>query len=104
MPKKKEETMKRNKRNYTLTHPQQMVDLALDSLKKKEVSSYEAEKIFGIPRRTLLDKLHKKHPNNPGCPTRLCDQEESNIIKVLLAAAEYGSPLTLLDLRIVVQR
>lgn len=68
------------------------------------MSSFEAEKAFGTPRRTLLDKLHNKHPNSPGCPTRLTDQEEANIIKVLISAAEYGSSLNLLDIRIVVHR
>ncbi|XP_026724784.1 uncharacterized protein LOC113505893 isoform X2 [Trichoplusia ni] len=94
----------RNRRSYTTKHSQHMIDLAVDALQNKTMSSYDAEKIFGIPRRTLLDKLHNKHPKSPGCPTRLNDQEEANIIKVLLAAAEFGSPLTLLDLRIVVHR
>lgn len=104
MPKKSDQTKKCNKRAYTVKHSQNMIDLAIDALKNKTMSSYEAEKIFGIPRRTLLDKLHNKHPKGPGCPTRLTDQEEANIIKVLFAAAEYGSPLTLLDLRMVVYR
>ncbi|KAL4706478.1 hypothetical protein ACJJTC_015676 [Scirpophaga incertulas] len=38
------------------------------------------------------------------CPTRLTDEEEANIKRVLIGAAEYGSPLILLDLRIVVHR
>lgn len=48
------------------------------------MSSYQAEKMFGIPRRTLLGKLKNKHPHSPGSPTRLSDEEELNIVKVLL--------------------
>lgn len=61
------------------------------------------KKTFGIPRRTLLDKLHGKHLRSPGCPTWLTIDEESSIVKVLIAAGDFGSPFTLLDLRIVVQ-
>nr|XP_034827094.1 uncharacterized protein LOC117984578 [Maniola hyperantus] len=104
MANKKEKVSKRKKRPYTAKHSETMINLAVEALKKKTMSSYDAEKAFGIPRRTLLDKLHNKHPKRPGCPTRLTDQEEDETIKVLIAAADYGSPLTLLDLRIVVYR
>lgn len=92
------------KRNYTSKYNQEILDVAVGLLKEKKISSYQAEKTFGIPRRTLLDKVHEKHPLAPGCPTRLTAEEEKNIIKVLIAAGEYGSPLTLLDLRIVVHK
>lgn len=104
MPKIKGPATKPKKREYTVKHSKNMIELAVEALRKKTMSSYEAERTFGIPRRTLLDKLHNKHPKSPGCPTRLTDEEEDNIKRVLIAAAEYGSPLTLLDLRIVVHR
>lgn len=63
--------IKKKKRNYTLKHSQEMIDVAVGLLKVKKMSSYEAEKTFGIPQRTLLDKLHGKHQRTPGCPTRL---------------------------------
>lgn len=104
MANKIEKAKKRKKRSYTAKHSETMINSAMEALQKKTMSSYEAEKMFGIPRRTLLDKLHNKHPKRPGCPTRLTDQEEVDIIKVLTTAADYGSPLTNLDLRIVVYR
>lgn len=104
MANQKDSGKKRKKRHYTSNHSTDLIDIALEALRKKTLSSYEAEKVFGIPRRTLLDKLHNKHPKKAGGPTRLSDEEESNIIKVIVAAAEYGSPLTLLDLRAVVHR
>ncbi|RVE47096.1 hypothetical protein evm_008280 [Chilo suppressalis] len=94
----------RKKRAYTTKHSPAILELAVEAIKKKKMSSYAAEKAFGIPRRTLLDKLQNKHPKSPGRPTRLTDEEEADIIKVLIASAEYGSPLTLLDLRVVVHR
>lgn len=42
------------------------------------------------------------HTNTPGGQLRLNRSEENDIVQVLLAAAEYGSPLTRLDLRIVI--
>lgn len=38
------------------------------------------------------------------CPTRLTAKEENDIIKVLIAAADFGSPLTALDLWIMVHK
>ncbi|XP_052740496.1 uncharacterized protein LOC128199899 [Bicyclus anynana] len=95
---------KRKKRPYTAKHSVAMINLAVEAMKNKTMSSYEAEKAFGIPRRTLLDKLNNKHPKSPGCPTKLSNKEEDDTVKVLIAAADYGSPLTLLDLKIVVYR
>ncbi|XP_045762976.1 uncharacterized protein LOC123865787 [Maniola jurtina] len=96
------EFVKKKKRSYTVAHSQDMLDLALECLRKRQMSSYEAQKRFGIPRSTLLDKLKKKHEKAVGCPTRLTTQEENQLIKALVAAADYGCPLTLLDLRLMV--
>nr|XP_034836309.1 uncharacterized protein LOC117992707 [Maniola hyperantus] len=93
----------KKKRQYTSQHDMSMVEIALELMRNKKLSSYEAEKTFGIPRRTLLDKLHKKHPQNPGAKRRLTEDDENNIVRVLIAAGDFGSPLTLLDLRIVVK-
>lgn len=51
----------RKKRSYTVDHSKDMIELALEALRNNRMSSYEAEKAVGIPRRTLLDKLHKRH-------------------------------------------
>jgi hypothetical protein len=99
--------MQRNvkqKRAYTVAHSPEILQLALECLRKKQMSSYEAEKSFGIPRRTLLDKLKKNHSLKVGCPIRLRSEEENEIIKVLIAAADFGNPLSLLDLRCMVHK
>lgn len=104
MGKTKDSPKNRKKRAYTSNHCKDLLNLAVEALRKKTMSSYEAERVFGIPRRTLLDRMHNKHTKRPGCPARLTDEEETNVCKVLIAAGDYGSPLTLLDLRMVVYR
>lgn len=98
--------LKRNRRklgarpykNYT----KDMLKLALEIVKSKKMTSYEAEKNFGIPRRTIDKKLTKTHTDKPGPPFKLTPNEELKFVKVLIVASEYGAPLTQLDLRVVV--
>lgn len=85
-------------KNYS----EEMLDLAVQYIKEKKMSSREAERQFGIPRRTLLNKQKENHPKNVGKPTLLSEEEEENIVKVIVAAADFGCPLTKLDLRLVV--
>nr|XP_034838359.1 uncharacterized protein LOC117994536 [Maniola hyperantus] len=88
----------RNYKNYT----QEMLDLAVDLVKKKNITSLEAEKRFLIPRRTIENKVKGLHMKSPGAQLRLSDSEEKDIVDVLIAAADFGSPLSRLDLRIVI--
>lgn len=81
-----------------------MLALALENLKSKQISSYQAEKLYGIPRRTLLDKLNGKHSKSVGCPTKLEAAVEDKIVNCLITTAEFGSPLTLLELRMLVYK
>lgn len=96
--------MPKRKRDYTVKHSDDMVQLAVGLLRDKKISSYDAEKRFGIPRRTLLDKLHEKHPKTVGGPTRLSEEDEQKFVNVIIAAGDFGSPLSLLDLKLVVHR
>ncbi|CAG9760587.1 unnamed protein product [Ceutorhynchus assimilis] len=62
-------------------------------------SSYrEAAAKFGIPWKTLWNKIKAKHTNSVGIPTLLTELEERHFVDVLLTAAEFGSPLTAFDL------
>ncbi|CAG4965545.1 unnamed protein product [Parnassius apollo] len=78
-----------------------MLHLAVENVKKNRMSSRTAEKTFDIPRRTILNKVKECHNKNVGTPTRLSFQEEKSI-QALIAAGEYGCPLTKLDLRLTV--
>lgn len=37
-----------------------MLQLAIENVKAKTMSTRLAEKVFGVPRRTIIDKLGKK--------------------------------------------
>lgn len=62
----------------------------------------EAEKRFHIPRRTIENKVKGLHMKPPGAQLRLSNSEEKDIVDVLIAAADFGSPLSRLDLRILI--
>lgn len=88
-------------RNYA-DYSVEMLKVAVDLVRKKFISSYETEKRFGIPRRTIVNKSKNMHKKPFGRPTELSVEEEAHIADVVNLSAEYGCPLTLLDLRIVV--
>ncbi|CAG5035665.1 unnamed protein product [Parnassius apollo] len=74
-----------------------MLDLAVGYVKNKKMSSREAEKHFGIPRRTLLNKVQELHQKKIGAPTRLTEEEEKNIVKVAVATVEPGKSVSISD-------
>lgn len=90
------------KRAYTTQHDPKKIAAALKYMREKNKSAYAAAKLFGIPRSTLFDKEKGLHPNGPGAPKRLTDEEENAIVKVLVASGDYGSPLEALDLQLIV--
>ncbi|KAJ8709352.1 hypothetical protein PYW07_009178 [Mythimna separata] len=79
-----------------------MLELAIDLVKKKQLSAREAARQFAIPKQTIINKVNNSHTKFVGCPTRLSANEETKFIKVLIAAGEFGCPLSKLDLRLVV--
>lgn len=88
----------RSYKNYT----SEMLQLAVESVANSTITTREAEKQFGIPRRTIVNRLKNRHSKPVGKPTRLSEEEENKLINVVIASADYGSPLTKLDLRILV--
>ncbi|CAK1583545.1 unnamed protein product [Parnassius mnemosyne] len=88
----------RQYKNYS----NEMLEIAVDLVRKKQISAREAARQFAIPKQTILNKVNKSHTKSVGCPTRLSDDEEAKFIKVLIAAGEFGCPLSKLDLRLVV--
>ncbi|CAG5044444.1 unnamed protein product [Parnassius apollo] len=88
----------RQYKNYS----NEMLEIAVDLVRKKQISAREATRQFTIPKQAILNKVNKSHTKSVGCPTRLSDGEEAKFIKVLIAAGEFGCPLSKLDLRLVV--
>lgn len=87
-------------RNYA-DCSREMLECAVDLVRTKVISSYEAEEQFVIPRRTIVNKSKNIHNKSFGRPTELSTEEEAHIAGVVKLSAEFGCPLTLLDLRIV---
>lgn len=100
------QTKKRNRRrigarpykNYT----EEMLLLAIESVKNKKCTSYDAEKQFGIPRRTIDKRIKNLHSDKPGPRFRLSSDEENQFVKVLIAAGDFGCPLSQLDFKLTV--
>lgn len=80
----------------------EMLSAAVDLVSRKIISSLEASKRFHIPRRTIDNKVKSKHSKKPGAQQRLTVAEEHQIVKVLIAAADFGSPLLRFELSLVV--
>ncbi|CAK1577990.1 unnamed protein product [Parnassius mnemosyne] len=85
-------------KNYS----EEMLTLAVEMVRNKNVSSYDAEKQFGIPRRTIEKRAKNLHTNKPGPRYRFTEEEELQFVKVLIVASEFGCPLTQLDFRMIV--
>lgn len=88
----------RSYKNYTI----EMLNVALDLVSRKKISSLEAEKRFHIPRRTIENKVKQKHIKKAGGQQRLSIAEEQQIVKVLICCSDFGSPLSRFELSLVV--
>ncbi|XP_045778128.1 uncharacterized protein LOC123876045 [Maniola jurtina] len=97
---------KRNRRKIGArpykNYSEEMLLLAVEMFLTKKVSSYDAEKQFGIPRRTIEKRAKNLHTSKPGPRYRFTEEEESQFVKVLIVASEFGCPLTQLDFRMIV--
>lgn len=102
MGKTKERSRRKPGARSYADYSQEMLELAVNLVRNKNISSYEAQKQFGIPRRTIVNKSKNLHDKPFGRPTELSAEEEAHIADVVNVSADFGSPLTLLDLRIVV--
>ncbi|CAG4934534.1 unnamed protein product [Parnassius apollo] len=78
----------RQYKNYS----NEMLEIAVDLVRKKQISAREAARQFAIPKQTILNNINKSHTKSVGCPTRLSD-EEAKFVKVSISAGEFGCPL-----------
>ncbi|CAH2101071.1 unnamed protein product [Euphydryas editha] len=65
-------------------YSEDLLNIAVGLVENKNITSYEAEKQFGIPRRTILNKVKQKHLKNIGCPTKLSPADEQKIASCLI--------------------
>lgn len=89
----------RSYKNYS----QEQLARAVQAI-KRGLGYKEASELFKIPRRTLWNKVTSRHQKTVGAPTALSQVHERQIVDVILTSAEFGSPITALDLRMLVKR
>uniref|UniRef100_A0A6P7H532 Uncharacterized protein LOC114347107 n=1 Tax=Diabrotica virgifera virgifera TaxID=50390 RepID=A0A6P7H532_DIAVI len=84
--------------NYSET----MLERAVEAV-RGGLSSRQAER-FKVPRRTILNKIKRTHVSSIGHPLTLTKIEERHLVDVVIASAEYGAPLTSLEIRMLVKQ
>ncbi|CAG5011956.1 unnamed protein product [Parnassius apollo] len=90
--------MNKPRRKYK-DYDESLLNIAVGLVENKNITSYDAEKQFGIPRRTILNKVKQKHTKKVGCPTKLPPADEQKIVSCLILCGEYGYPITSFELR-----
>lgn len=81
------------------------LNYCLNAIMNKEITQREAEAIYNIPTRTIINKLKNKDNRNnkkPGYQQVLTKEEEAAFEKCVSGFCDFGFPLTTLDLRMIV--
>lgn len=89
----------REYKNYT----EETLSRCLAAIQNKELSHRKASLEFGIPRRTILNKLKGYHVLNPGVPPIFTEHEENIFVNCIIKASDYGFPMGEFDLKMVVK-
>lgn len=67
------------------------------------MSHRKASLEFGIPRRTILNKLKGYHVLKPGVPPIFSEEEENVFVNCIIKLSDYGFPMGEFDLKMVVK-
>lgn len=94
--KKKKGTSRKG--NYRTKYTDAVFLEALQAVKDKRMSVREAAKHYGVPKTTLLDRLHNRRGQKLGRTTELSEEEEELIVERLLVLDRWGFPLGKKDL------
>lgn len=81
----------------------QMLERAVEAV-QNGMSYRKAEQKFGVPKSSIQRKVKNVQQNPYGRPAVLNDEQEKQLSECLALAAEWGFPLTQLDVRCVVKR
>lgn len=76
---------------------------AVRVISNKLVTVKEASKFYKIPISTLKDKVRGKHPRSHGGQQVFCPEEEEAICENLILVANYGIPLSYIDIKLFVK-
>lgn len=75
----------------------------LDDIRSGKHSQTSASQASNIPRSTIKNKLKNVFNKKPGRPTVLLEAEEKSFVEHIFKMAEFGFPLTEVDLRFIVK-
>ncbi|XP_074040067.1 uncharacterized protein [Leptinotarsa decemlineata] len=89
----------RKYRDYT----PETLHCCLEAIANGEVTLREAEDVFGIPKRTICNKLKKQHCLKPGRPTVFSEEEELAVVECIIRLGDFEFPLGQKDLRMIMR-
>lgn len=101
------EQEKLTKRKYSrFRYTEADLSAAIDSVRRNEISANKAAKQYGIPKGTLISKLHGDTPieRRMGPDTVLTQEEEARLEKWILDKASLGFPMHPNEVREAVQK
>jgi len=99
MPNKyKKQLGSRKYKNYS----DETLQKCLIEIKNKTITQREAERTYGISRRTINYKLKNLHNLKIGRPT-FADNEEESFVDHIIVMSNYGFPIDKTDLRHIVK-
>jgi hypothetical protein len=76
--------------NYTAAD----MDRAISMVQEDDYSVARAAEICGVPRITLLNKIHGTHTKEVGRPNVLSEAEETALVEVCVQMGQFNYPLT----------
>jgi hypothetical protein len=79
------------------------VEEALRAVADRGMSIRQAAVMLHIPRKTLGNKFAGKHMKSVGHPTALSLADEKEILHQILVCADWGMPLSSLEVRLIVR-
>lgn len=71
----------------------------LNEIRIGAISHRRAEAKYGIPRRTILNKLKGKHTNKPGRQNIFTIDEENSFVNCLISMGNFGFPVNSMEAR-----
>ena len=87
------------RKKYDADRPNMMK--AIDSVNRKGLSIREAARKHKAPRSTLSDKVKARHPKPLGGQTLISEEEEIVLAHITAVMADWGYPLTFMDIRML---
>ena len=89
--------------NYRSKYTEETFLKALKAVKDKRMSLRDAQKEYGVPKTTLIDRLAGRRGDKLGRSTVLSKEEVEFLVERILVMGEWGFPLAKRDLTQIVE-